>query len=284
MRSSRIALTLALITLLTVPALAKEVVIVTSFPKELFETYKKTFEAKNPGINVVINSNGAGPLPLTVDVIGDVGGNLTVVGTQFIDDLEIGDIVGTPTTIGGNVSVVFGEGPRKAEVMFVGEQPGDAEDLAGHPFVGPAGRILDRALEEAGIDRGLVYVTNVVKHFKWEPRGKRRIHAKPNAAEVSACRPWLETEIALVKPRVLVCLGATAAQALLGRGFKVSRQRGEPVPSSLAPVVMATVHPSSILRAPDDEARREEMERFVEDLRKVAAGLAHGARRGTRGD
>ena len=179
---------------------------------------------------------------------------------------------------------VFGEGPRKAEVMFVGEQPGDAEDLAGHPFVGPAGRILDRALEEAGIDRGLVYVTNVVKHFKWEPRGKRRIHAKPNAAEVSACRPWLETEIALVKPRVLVCLGATAAQALLGRGFKVSRQRGEPVPSSLAPVVMATVHPSSILRAPDDEARREEMERFVEDLRKVAAGLAHGARRGTRGD
>ena len=169
---------------------------------------------------------------------------------------------------------VFGEGPRKAEMMMVGEQPGDAEDLAGQPFVGPAGRLLDTALEEAGIDRALVYVTNVVKHFKWEPRGKRRIHAKPNAAEISACRPWLETEIALVKPRVLVCLGATAAQALLGKSFKVSRQRGDLVPSSLAPVVTATVHPSSILRAPDDEARRLEMRRFVEDLRKVARHIA----------
>ena len=165
---------------------------------------------------------------------------------------------------------VFGEGPRKAEVMLVGEQPGDAEDIAGHPFVGPAGRLLDTALAEAGIDRKLVYVTNVVKHFKWEPRGKRRIHAKPNAAEISACRPWLETEIALVKPRVLVCLGATAAQALLGKSFKVLRQRGDFVPSSLAPIVTATVHPSSILRAPDDEARREEMRRFVQDLKKIA--------------
>lgn len=164
---------------------------------------------------------------------------------------------------------VFGEGPSRAEVMLVGEQPGDAEDLAGHPFVVPAGRLLDKALEEAGIDRGQVYVTNVVKHFKWEPRGKRRIHAKPNAAEISACRPWLETEIALVKPHVLVCLGATAAQALLGKAFKVSRQRGEFVPSSLAPFVTATVHPSSILRAPDDESRREEMRRFVEDLKEV---------------
>ncbi len=164
---------------------------------------------------------------------------------------------------------VFGEGPSRAEVMLVGEQPGDAEDLAGHPFVGPAGRLLDKAFEEAGIDRGQVYVTNVVKHFKWEPRGKRRIHAKPNAAEISACRPWLETEIALVKPHVLVCLGATAAQALLGKAFKVSRQRGEFVPSSLAPFVTATVHPSSILRAPDDESRREEMRRFVEDLKEV---------------
>jgi DNA polymerase len=165
---------------------------------------------------------------------------------------------------------VFGEGPRKAEVMFVGEQPGDAEDVAGRPFVGPAGRLLDRALEEAGIDRSIVYVTNVVKHFKWEPRGKRRIHSKPNAAEIRACRPWLETEIALVKPRVVVCLGATAAQALLGNAFKVSRQRGAFVPSSLAPLVTATVHPSSILRAPDDETRREEMSRFVQDLRAVA--------------
>ena len=167
---------------------------------------------------------------------------------------------------------VFGEGPSKAEIMLVGEQPGDAEDVAGHPFVGPAGRLLDKALADAGIDRSLVYVTNVVKHFKWEPRGKRRIHSKPNAAEISACRPWLETEIALVKPRVLVCLGATAAQALLGKTFKVSRQRGEFVPSPLAPVVTATIHPSSILRAPDDETRREEMRRFVADLRKAAAG------------
>jgi uracil-DNA glycosylase family protein len=169
---------------------------------------------------------------------------------------------------------VFGEGPKRARIMLVGEQPGDAEDIAGHPFVGPAGKLLDRALEEADIDRRIVYVTNVVKHFKWEPRGKRRIHAKPNAGEISACRPWLETEIALVKPRVLVCLGATAAQALLGKSFKVSKQRGEFVDSSLAPLVTATVHPSSILRAPDDEARREEMQRFVSDLKKVAAALS----------
>lgn len=168
---------------------------------------------------------------------------------------------------------VFGEGPRKAGIMLVGEQPGDAEDIAGHPFVGPAGRLLDKALGEAGIDRARVYVTNVVKHFKWEPRGKRRIHAKPNAAEISACRPWLETEIALVKPRVLICLGATAAQALLGKAFKVSRQRGELVASSLAPLVGATVHPSSILRAPDDESRRLEMTRFVQDLRRIAKEL-----------
>jgi uracil-DNA glycosylase len=169
----------------------------------------------------------------------------------------------------GSTQTVFGEGPRRCDIMLVGEQPGDAEDLAGHPFVGPAGKLLDRALEEAGIDRRSVYVTNVVKHFKWEPRGKRRIHVKPNASEIATCRPWLETEIALVKPRVLVCLGATAAQALLGKTFKVSRQRGQPVPSPLAPVVGATVHPSSILRARDDDARREEMRRFVEDLKKI---------------
>lgn len=167
---------------------------------------------------------------------------------------------------------VFGEGPRTADLMLVGEQPGDAEDLEGLPFVGPAGRLLDKALAEAGIDRKRVYVTNVVKHFKWEPRGKRRIHAKPNAAEIGACRPWLEVEIALVRPRVLVCLGATAAQALLGRSFKVSRQRGELITSPLAPVVTATVHPSSILRAPD-ETRREEMRRFVHDLKKIAPEL-----------
>jgi uracil-DNA glycosylase len=174
---------------------------------------------------------------------------------------------------------VFGEGPRGAAIMMVGEQPGDAEDLAGHPFVGPAGKLLDRGLEEAGIDRGVVYVTNVVKHFKWEPRGKRRIHAKPNAAEIGACRPWLETEIALVKPRILICLGATAAQALLGKSFKVSQQRGTLIKSSLAPIVIATVHPSSILRARDDETRRAEMARFVNDLKVVARELARGARR-----
>ena len=169
---------------------------------------------------------------------------------------------------------VFGEGPGKATVMLVGEQPGDAEDLAGHPFVGPAGKLLDTALQQAGIDRTQVYVTNVVKHFKWEPRGKRRIHMKPNAGEIRACRPWLETEIALVKPRVLVCLGATAAQALLGKTFKVSQQRGQFVESSLAPLVTATVHPSSILRAPDDEARHLEMRRFVQDLKKIAREIA----------
>ena len=172
---------------------------------------------------------------------------------------------------------VFGEGPKRARIMLVGEQPGDAEDIAGHPFVGPAGKLLDRALEEAGIDRRIVYVTNVVKHFKWEPRGKRRIHAKPNAAEITACRPWLETEIALVKPSILVCLGATAAQALLGKSFKVSKQRGEFVDSSLAPLVTATVHPSSILRAPDDEARHDEMKHFVADLKKVAAALSRAS-------
>jgi uracil-DNA glycosylase len=165
---------------------------------------------------------------------------------------------------------VFGEGSRDAEIMLVGEQPGDQEDLSGKPFVGPAGRLLDTALEEAGIDRELAYVSNVVKHFKWQPRGKRRIHQKPNAAEVAACRPWLDAELAVVKPKVLVCLGATAAQALLGRQFRVSKQRGVPVESELAPVVMATVHPSAILRSDDREA---EMALFVEDLRRVAQAL-----------
>lgn len=171
---------------------------------------------------------------------------------------------------------VFGEGggPRPRIVM-VGEQPGDQEDKQGRPFVGPAGRVLDRALEEVGIPRAQVYVTNVVKHFKWTAagEGKRRIHSKPNAREISACRPWLEAELAAIKPKVIVCLGATAAQALLGREFRVSRQRGEPVPSPLAPYVLATVHPSSILRAPDEESRRRAQAGFVEDLRKVAALL-----------
>src|SRR5512143_1595404 len=168
---------------------------------------------------------------------------------------------------------VFGEGSSRARVMLVGEQPGDREDVEGRPFVGPAGRILDASLVKAGIDRSEVYVTNVCKHFKWEPRGKRRIHQKPNSVEISACRPWLDAELAVVRPDVLVCLGATAAQALLGRAFKVSRQRGEFVVSPLAPRVLATVHPSSLLRAPDDETRRRETARFVEDLKKVARAL-----------
>jgi uracil-DNA glycosylase family protein len=165
---------------------------------------------------------------------------------------------------------VFGEGAAKAEMMFVGEQPGDQEDKEGHPFVGPAGRLLDRALEEAGIDRSRTYVTNVVKHFKWQARGKRRIHQKPNWSEIAACRPWLDAELSVVKPRVLVALGATAAQALLGRQFRVTKERGKPVPSDLAPVVIATVHPSAILRADDREA---EFAGLVSDLKTVAAHL-----------
>ncbi|MDB6023953.1 MAG: putative polymerase related protein [Verrucomicrobiales bacterium] len=165
---------------------------------------------------------------------------------------------------------VFGEGLPTAKVLFVGEQPGNDEDLAGKPFVGPAGKLLDQCLEEAGINRDEVYVTNAVKHFKWESKGKRRIHKKPNAREIAACRPWLDAEIDLLKPQVLVCLGATAAQALLGKEFRVSIQRGQFVESDLATHVMATVHPSSILRAPDDETRRREREQFVEDLKKIA--------------
>ena len=169
---------------------------------------------------------------------------------------------------------VFGEGARHAEVVFIGEQPGNEEDLTGHPFVGPAGRLLDEALQEAGIDRKQTYVTNVVKHFKWEPRGKRRIHKKPNAREINACRPWLEAEISLVKPQVIVCLGATAAQTLLGPQFKVSKQRGQFIESTLAPYIMATVHPSSILRAPDDETRHGEKLHFIDDLKRVARVLS----------
>lgn len=168
---------------------------------------------------------------------------------------------------------VFGEGAEGARVMLVGEQPGNEEDLTGRPFVGPAGRLLDQALTEAGIDRARAYVTNVVKHFKWEPRGKRRIHAKPNAVEIAACAPWLQAELQVVRPLVLVCLGATAAQALLGRQFRVTAERGRWIESQLAPYVTATVHPSSILRAPDGETRRAETARFIDDLRPVARAL-----------
>jgi uracil-DNA glycosylase family protein len=167
--------------------------------------------------------------------------------------------------------VVFGEGAKRSEVMLVGEQPGDQEDRSGKPFVGPAGQLLDRAMEEAGIDRSLAYVTNVVKHFKWQARGKRRIHQKPNWAEMTACKPWLEAELAVVEPRVLVCLGATAAQALLGRQFRVTQHRGELIESPLAPSVMATIHPSAILRGDD---RGAEFAALVDDLRVVTRLLA----------
>lgn len=165
---------------------------------------------------------------------------------------------------------VFGEGPEGAVALLVGEQPGDQEDLQGRPFVGPAGQLLDRALDEAGIDRARVYVTNAVKHFKWTPRGKRRIHAKPTVMEVRACLPWLEAEIALLAPKLLVCLGSTAAQALLGKDVRVTQERGRFLQSPLAPYVLATVHPSSILRAPDEAAREAAMRHFVADLRKAA--------------
>ena len=165
---------------------------------------------------------------------------------------------------------VFGEGAEQASVMFVGEQPGDREDVEGKPFVGPAGRLLDEALEEAGIDRGRVYITNAVKHFKWKPQGKRRLHQRPTAAEISACRPWLDAEIGLIKPKILVLLGATAAQALLGRDFRVSIQRGQFIERPGLPLMMATVHPSSILRAPDDESRQIEMQAFVRDLKRLS--------------
>jgi DNA polymerase len=162
---------------------------------------------------------------------------------------------------------VFGEGPKGATMMLVGEQPGDYEDVAGKPFVGPAGKIMDRGLEEAGIDRSQVYVTNVVKHFKWEPRGKRRIHQKPNSREIAACRPWLEAELRIVKPKLVVAMGATAAQTIFGPSFRVTRERGKVLSSKLAPRVLATVHPSSLLRQPDEASREREYKHFVRDLR-----------------
>ncbi len=165
---------------------------------------------------------------------------------------------------------VFGDGSPKAKVVFVGEQPGNDEDLAGEPFVGPAGKLLDKCLVEAGIDREEVYVTNAVKHFKWEPSGKRRLHKKPNSREIAACRPWLEAELGVLKPEVVVALGATAAQTLLGKEFRVTQNRGEFISSPLARIVMATVHPSSILRAPDQAKRHEDRALFVDDLKKVA--------------
>src|SRR5580765_443089 len=169
---------------------------------------------------------------------------------------------------------ILAEGPKRAAMMLVGEQPGDHEDVAGKPFVGPAGKIMDRALEDAGIDRNEVYVTNAVKHFKWEPRGKRRIHQKPDSREIAACRPWLEAELRIVKPNLVVAMGATAAQTIFGPAFRVSRERGKVLSSKLAPRVLATVHPSSLLRQPDEESRKREYKHFVLDLRAAvrAAG------------
>ncbi|MFN2542275.1 MAG: UdgX family uracil-DNA binding protein [Chthoniobacterales bacterium] len=165
---------------------------------------------------------------------------------------------------------VFGEGPKRAPIMLVGEQPGDYEDVAGKPFVGPAGKILDRALAEAGINRDEVYVTNAVKHFKWEPRGKRRIHKKPNSREIAACRPWMEAEMRLVKPKLVVCLGSTAGQVFFGSSFRVTRERGKVLSSKLAPKVLATVHPSSLLRQPDEVSRDREYAHFVVDLKAAS--------------
>jgi uracil-DNA glycosylase len=169
--------------------------------------------------------------------------------------------------------VVFGAGPKGAHVLFVGEQPGDQEDRQGEPFVGPAGALLDKALADAGIPRDTVYLTNAVKHFKWEPRGKRRIHKKPRMSEVKACRPWLEAELRAIKPDVVVCLGATAAQSVLGSQFKLMAQRGQLLTSELAGKVVATIHPSSVLRAPDSEGRRAAYEMLVGDLKLVARAL-----------
>jgi len=168
---------------------------------------------------------------------------------------------------------VFGEGPNDAAIMLVGEQPGDYEDQEGKPFVGPAGKIMDQALEEAGIDRKEVYVTNAVKHFKWEPRGKRRIHQKPNSREIAACRPWLEAELRIVKPKLVVAVGATAAQTIFGPSFRVTRERGKVLSSKLAPRVLATVHPSSLLRQPDEASREREYKHFVSDLRAAVRGV-----------
>jgi uracil-DNA glycosylase family protein len=171
---------------------------------------------------------------------------------------------------------VFGEGRVRSRVMLIGEQPGDQEDLKGRPFVGPAGQLLDWSLEKAGIDRTQAYVTNVVKHFKWVPRGKRRIHSKPSSMEIKACLPWLEAELEVIQPEVIVLLGATAAQALLGGAFRVTRERGNFIRSNLAPHVMATVHPSSLLRIEEDAERKEAIREFVRELRKVAAVLSEG--------
>jgi DNA polymerase len=198
-----------------------------------------------------------------------------IAAARSLDDLRHAAIACRACDLWRNATqTVFGEGGENARMLLLGEQPGDQEDRAGAPFVGPAGRILDEVLDEAGIDREAVYVTNVVKHFKWKPapRGKRRIHQRPDRSEEIACRPWLEAEVARIVPELIVCLGATAAQALLGRSFRVTRQRGEVLSSDLGPV-LATIHPSAVLRAPDAEARAAAMEGLIADLRVAAGAL-----------
>src|ERR1041384_6051781 len=183
-------------------------------------------------------------------------------------------IAASKPLVPGATRAVLGEGPVGAPIAFVGEQPGDSEDREGRPFVGPAGQLLDRALSEAGIDRKKVYVTNAVKHFKWEPRGKRRLHKKPNAREIAACRPWLEAELWLVRPDLVIAMGSTAAQTIFGPSFRVTRERGRVLSSKLAPKVVATVHPSSLLRQPDEESRHREFKNFVADLRVAVKAAA----------
>jgi DNA polymerase len=208
------------------------------------------------------------------ETAGDIGAEALIPEKPTLERLREAAAECTGCPLYRNATqTVFGEGADRAGIMFVGEQPGDAEDLAGHPFVGPAGKILDRCLKEAGIDRRQTYVTNAVKHFKWVPRGTRRIHSKPGSMEIAACFPWLEAEIAAVKPDLVVALGATAAQALFGRAFRVTRDRGRPVPSRWAPLAMATVHPSSLLRAPDEETRHREIAHFIADLKAAASAL-----------
>jgi uracil-DNA glycosylase len=208
-----------------------------------------------------------------VDVPTEISNNSqSPSGQSVLDELRTAAAACTACDLYRNATqTVFGEGPADARVMLVGEQPGDAEDLAGHPFVGPAGKLLDHCLKEAGIDRTRVWVTNIVKHFKWVARGKRRIHSKPGSVEIAACLPWLEAEIRAVTPSVLVALGATAAQALFGKEFRVTRDRGRFVQSHFAPYALATVHPSALLREPDEDTRHREILRFIEDLRRAAS-------------
>jgi len=211
------------------------------------------------------------------DAVDGEFGQAPVPDTDRLSEVEAASKRCTACPLYKNgTQTVFGGGPKRAPMMLIGEQPGDYEDVAGKPFVGPAGKMMDRALEDAGIDRKQVYVTNAVKHFKWEPRGKRRIHKKPNSREIAACRPWLEAELRLVKPKLVVCMGATAAQTIFGPTFRVTRERGKVLTSSeLAPKIVATVHPSSLLRAPDEESRKREYAAFVADLKVALKAAKH---------